>query len=123
MKKTGGEVDADDLLEELFGGAANLGCAGNACVGEDDVELAELFAYLFEDGLAGLGVGDVALEADGVGAELGDGGVEGLLISASNGDVSAFFNEEECGGETDSAVASGDKSFLSCEFHESTFLV
>ena len=91
--------------------------AGDAGVGEDDVEFAELFADLLEYGLAGLGVGDVAAEADGFGAEVGEGGVEGLLISAGNGDLSAFLDEETGCGEADAAVASGDKGFLSCEFH------
>jgi hypothetical protein len=76
-----------------------------------------LLANLLKDGLAGFRVGDVALERDGIRAELGDRGVEGLLIAASDGDLCAFLDEETGGGEADAAVASGDKGFLSCEFH------
>ena len=95
-------------------GAAHGGRAGDAGVGEDYVEFAEFFGDLLEDGLAGFGVGDVATEADGVGAEVGEGGVEGLLISTGDGDMGAFLNEETGCGEADAAVASGDKGFLSC---------
>ena len=93
------------------------GGAGDAGVGEDDVEFTEFFGDLLEDGLAGFGVSDVAAEADSVGAEIGEGSVEGLLISAGDGDLRAFLDEETGCGEADSAVTSRNKSFLSCEFH------
>jgi hypothetical protein len=49
-----------------------------------------------------------------LGAEAGEGGVEGLQISAGDGDLGAFFDEPTGCGETDAAIASGNKGFLSC---------
>jgi hypothetical protein len=56
VKKTLERLTAYDLFKELFGGAAGRSAAGNAGVGEDDVEFAELLADLLEDSLAGFGV-------------------------------------------------------------------
>jgi hypothetical protein len=55
-------------------------------------------------------------------SEFGDGFLKRLLVSASNGDLGAFRNEQTGRGKTDAAVASGDESFFPCEFHSSPSL-
>jgi len=48
-----GEIDADDVLKDGLVGAAGFGLSGDSCVGEDDVEMAEVFGDPGEEIFAG----------------------------------------------------------------------
>jgi hypothetical protein len=43
-----------------------------------------------------------------------------LLIATRDRDLSAFRDEKAGCGQSDAAIASGNESFLACEFHDSS---
>ena len=116
-KESAIEVGVDDVLKDGFVGRARRRSAGDAGICEDDVEPAEISGKCCEEPLAVFGYGDVCAVAARARSKFGDSFVQRLLVTAGNGDLGAFRNENAGSGKTDAAVASGDESFLSCEFH------
>ena len=74
----GGEVGADDLLESLERGAAERRAAGDAGIGEHDVEFAEFFGALLDRGFGRGDVGGVGHDRERIRSEFLGGGIQRL---------------------------------------------
>ena len=110
----------DYLLEDGFVGAASRCTAGDAGIGEYDVELAEILGEFSEELLTVLRNRNVGAIAVRFRSQLGDRFIQCLLIATRNCDFSAFRNEKAGCGQADAAVASGNESLLACELHDSS---
>src|SRR5271168_1564779 len=112
----------DHVLKNGLVGRAGRSPAGDAGIGEDDVELPEIFGQGREEPLAVFRNGNVNAIATRVRSKFGDCFIERLLVAASNRDLRALRNEKSGRGKTDATVAARNQSLLSREFHKSFLL-
>src|SRR5271168_3306902 len=112
----------DHVLKNGLVGRAGRSPARDAGIGEDNVELPEIFGQVCEEPLAIFRNGDVNAVGARVRSKFGDRFIKRLLVATSNGDLRALRNEKSGCGQTDATVAAGDKSLLACELHNAAFL-
>jgi hypothetical protein len=91
-------------------GRPSRSTAGDAGIGEDNVELPKIFGQGFEEPLAIFRNGDVSAVATRARSKFGDRFIERLRVATGNGDLRALRNEKSGRGKTDATVASGNKS-------------
>ena len=116
------KVGVDHVLKNGLVGRAGRSPAGDAGIGEDNVELPEIFSQGCEEPLAIFRKGDVSAVATRARSKFGDRFIERLLVAAGNGDLRALRNEKSGCGQTDATVAAGNKSLLPSELHNPSFL-
>ncbi len=95
----------DHVLKNGFVGRAGGSPAGDAGIGEDDVQLPEIFGQCCEELLAIFRNGDVNAVATRVRSQFGDRFIERLLVASSNRDLRALRSEKPGCGKTDATVA------------------
>src|SRR6185437_5575295 len=108
----------DDILKSRLVRGAGRCPAGDAGIGEDDVKLSEIFGKLNKKLLAVLRHSNVGSVAARTRSQFRDCSIQGLFVTARDGDLSAFGNKKTRCGQTDAAVASGNQSFLTRELHK-----
>jgi len=84
----------DHVLKNGLVGRAGRSPAGDAGIGEDNVELPEIFGQGCEEPLAIFRNGDVNAVATRARSKFGDRFIERLLVATSNGDLRALGNEK-----------------------------
>ena len=88
----------DHVLKNGFVGRAGWSLAGDTGIGEDNVELPEIFGQGCEEPLAIFRNGDVNAVATRARSKFGNRFIERLLVATSNGDLRALRNEKSgCG--------------------------
>src|SRR5271154_3485000 len=112
----------DDVLKNGLVGRAGRSPAGDAGIGEDNVELPEIFGQGCEQPLAIFRNGDVGAVATRARSKFGDRLIERLRVATGNGDLRALRNEKSGCGKTDATVAAGNESLLRGELHNASFL-
>src|SRR6476646_909072 len=110
----------DDLLEDGFVGCASGCSARDACIGEDDVEFAEIPGKIREELLTVLRHRNVGAIAVRFRSEFCNRFIQCRLIATRDCDLSAFRDEKAGRGQADAAVASGNESLLARELHVSS---
>src|SRR6202034_1581298 len=107
-KESGSKVGVDYVLKNGLVGRAGRSSAGDARIGEDNVELPEIFGQGCEEPLAIFRKGDVSAVATRARPKFGDRFIERLLVAAGNGNLRALRDEKSSGGKTDATVAAGN---------------
>ena len=97
----------DHVLKNGFVRRARRSPAGDAGIGEDNVELPEIFGQGCEQPLAIFRNGDVDSVAMRARSKFGDRFIERLLVATGNGDLCALRNEKSGCSKTDATVATG----------------
>jgi hypothetical protein len=110
----------NDIFEERLIRCAGRCPAGNASIGKDDVQAAEIPGEVGEEPLPILGDGNVGAITVRFRSQFGDRFVQSFWIATGKGNFRPFRDEEARGRKTDSAVASRDESFLARQFHISS---
>jgi hypothetical protein len=95
----------DHVLKNGLVGRASRSPAGDAGIGEDNVELPEIVGQGCEESLAIFRNGDVSAVATRARSKFGDRFIERLLIATGNCDLRSLRNEKSGGGKTDATVA------------------
>jgi hypothetical protein len=93
-KESAAEVGVDHLLEHGFVGRACRRPARNACVGEDDVQLAKVFGEFCEELLPVLRHCNVGAIAARFRSEFRHRFIQCLLVATRDGDFCAFRDEK-----------------------------
>ena len=111
------EVHGDDRIPLGFAHPQHETVLGDASVVDEDVNVAELFEDLLDDGVRLVEVrrvGGVPLDLMTESGDLGDG-LLGRFVDdeVREGDVRAFFCEFECDGLADASSGAGDEGHLS----------
>jgi hypothetical protein len=83
----------DHVLKNTLVGRAGRSPTGDAGIGEDNVELPEIFGQACEEPLAIFRNGDVNAVATRVWSKCGNRLIERLLVATSNGNLRALSNE------------------------------
>ena len=104
-------------LEGLEGGPAERRRAGDARVGEQDVEPAKGFASGLHHCLDGADVSQIGLDGKHVAAQFGRRRIQLGAIAPGDGDASALRDHESRGGEANAAVAAGDQRGFVFQVH------
>jgi hypothetical protein len=112
VKKAALRVGVDHVLKNGLVGRAGRSPAGDAGVGKDNIEFAEIFGQGCEEPLAIFRNGDVNAVATCARSEFSDCCIERLLVATSNGDLRALRNEKSGCGKADATVTAGNKSLL-----------
>jgi len=110
-----GEVDVDHPLEVLGGDLAHGAVAGDAGVGEDEVDATEVLSRSVDRrGQLG-GVAHVRLPPGVLGAELGDDGLQLVGLEPDEGDASASAGQLTGDPRSDAAGSTGDERDVASE--------
>ena len=115
------EVGVHHAVELLLCHAFDGAVVGDACVVDEDVDLAEVGEDLLDEGLGGVVVGHVGGVAFGFHAEGGELLLHGdhLLVACASAEshVAALFGEPHGYGVADAACGTGDYGGLVLKYH------
>ena len=104
-------------------GAAQRRAAGNAGIGEDDVELAEFLHALPDRGFGRGNVGGIGDDRERVRPKLLRGRIQRRLVAPGDDDARALRDEHARGRQPDAAVAAGDQRRLVLQSHDRLHVV
>ena len=114
-----GDVGADDRFKCGERGPADRRVAGNAGIGKDNVELAELFNRLLDCLFGRRDIGRVGHDRQRIRPQLFRSRLERRLISPGNRHPRALGHEQPCCRKPDAAVAACNQCRLVCQSHGS----
>src|SRR5260221_3115597 len=110
-------IDVDKQVKAFFGDMAD-GCQiSDACIGEQNIDMAVFFFYGCIETVEVLHIRDITLDTDSfAAADFLECYVDLFLAAAGDDDMRAFSNKTHGGGEAHTAVAAGDHGDLAFEY-------
>src|SRR6202167_3139834 len=121
-EESGIKGGVDYVLKNGLVARARRSPAGDAGIGEDNVELPEICGQGGEEPLAIFRTGDVSAVATRARSKFGNRFIERHLARAGNGDLRASPDESSGCGKNDATVAAGKKALFRSELHNASFL-